>query len=46
MDLRDLGWRGGMDWVDLTEDGDRWWILFIGLMNRWIPKRGRNFLTG
>ena len=37
MELRDVGWRGGMDWVDLAQDRDRWWTLLIGLMNRWIP---------
>jgi len=37
MDLCDVGWGGGMEWVDLAQDRDRWWTLFIGLMNCWIP---------
>jgi len=24
LDLCDVGWRGGMDWVDLAQDRDRW----------------------
>jgi hypothetical protein len=26
MDLREIGW-GGMDWIDLTQDGDQWRAL-------------------
>jgi hypothetical protein len=37
MDLRDVGWGGDMEWVDLTQDRDRWWTLLIALMNHWIP---------
>jgi hypothetical protein len=27
MDLLEAGW-GGMDWIDLAQDGDRWRALF------------------
>ena len=37
IDLRDMGWGGDMEWVDLTQDRDRWWTLLIALMNLWIP---------
>ena len=30
--LQVVGW-GGMDWIDLTQDGDRWRALVNGLMN-------------
>jgi hypothetical protein len=26
MDLREIGW-GGMDWINLTQDGDQWRAL-------------------
>jgi hypothetical protein len=26
MILRDIGW-GGVDWIDLTQDGDQWMAL-------------------
>jgi hypothetical protein len=32
MDLRELG-LGGMDWVDLAQDRDRWWALMNTVMN-------------
>jgi len=24
---------GGMDWIDLAQDRDRWWALVNGVMN-------------
>jgi len=27
----------GMDWIDLTQDGDRWWALVNTLMNLGVP---------
>jgi len=24
---------GGMDWIDVTQDGDRWWALVNTVMN-------------
>jgi hypothetical protein len=32
IDLREIGW-GGMDWIDLTHDRDRWRALVITEMN-------------
>jgi uncharacterized protein YebE (UPF0316 family) len=32
MDLREVGY-GGMDWIDLSQDWDRWRILVNGIMN-------------
>jgi hypothetical protein len=27
LDLLDIGWVGGTDWIYLAEDKDRWWAL-------------------
>jgi hypothetical protein len=32
MDLRETGW-GSVDWIQLTQDRDRWWALVNTLMN-------------
>ena len=44
MDLQELGW-GGMDWIDVAEDRDRWWVLVSAVMNLWVPQNAGNFLT-
>jgi hypothetical protein len=36
MDLGDIGW-GGMDWIDLAQDGDRWRAVLNTVMNVWVP---------
>jgi hypothetical protein len=36
MDLREIGW-GGMDWIDLTQDRDRWIALVNTVMNLRVP---------
>jgi hypothetical protein len=30
-------WDGGMDWVDLAQNSDRWWALVNAVMNLWVP---------
>jgi hypothetical protein len=35
MDLRE-GW-GGVDWIDLAQDRDRWWALVYTVMNLRVP---------
>jgi hypothetical protein len=32
MDLREFGW-GGMDWINLAQDRDRWPALVNAVMN-------------
>jgi hypothetical protein len=36
MDLREIGW-GGMDWVDLAQDGVQWRSLVNTVMNLPVP---------
>jgi hypothetical protein len=36
-------WNGGMDWIDLTRDRDRWWALVNAVIN--VPETAGNFLT-
>jgi hypothetical protein len=36
IDLQELG-CGGMDWIKLAQDRDRWWALVNTVMNLQIP---------
>jgi hypothetical protein len=36
MDLREAGW-GGVDWIGLAQDRDRWWALVYTVMNLRVP---------
>jgi hypothetical protein len=44
MDLQEVE-CGGMDWIDLVQDRDRWQTLVNAIMNLWIPQNVENFLT-
>jgi len=42
MDLQEVEWAGqdrggGMDWIDLTQDRDRWWALVKAVINLGVP---------
>jgi hypothetical protein len=36
MDLQEVG-CGGLDWIELAEDRDRWWALVTMVMNLGVP---------
>jgi len=36
MYLQEVSW-GGMDWMDLVQDRDRWWALVKAVMSLRIP---------
>jgi hypothetical protein len=46
MGLQEVGWGGGMDWIDLAHDRNRRQAPVKMVMNLQVPYYTRNFLTG
>jgi len=36
MDLHEEVW-GDVDWINLTQDRDRWWVLVNAVTKPWVP---------
>jgi hypothetical protein len=43
-DLQEVG-CGGVDWIELAKDWDRWQALVNAVMNLQVPSNAGNFLT-
>ena len=44
IDIQEMG-CGGIVWIDLAQDRDRWRALMTAVMNLRVPQNAGNFLT-
>jgi len=44
IDIQEMG-CGGIVWIDLAQDRDRWRALMTAVMNLRVPQNAANFLT-
>jgi hypothetical protein len=40
-----MKWNGGMNWIYVTQDRDRWWAVVDAVTNIWFPQNAGIFLT-
>jgi hypothetical protein len=45
MDLREIGLGGGVDWIGLAQDRDRWWAVVSAVLNLRVLAP-RSYLSG
>jgi hypothetical protein len=45
MDFWDIEW-GGVDWIDLVQDRDKWRDLVNAVMNLWFLQNARSLSSG
>jgi hypothetical protein len=36
---------GDLDWIQLAQDEDQWWVLWYIILNPHVPERVRNILS-
>jgi hypothetical protein len=36
MDLREFGWTGGVEWIHLAQDRDRWRAVVYTMIKPWV----------
>jgi hypothetical protein len=45
MDLLDIGW-GGVEWIGLAQDRDKWRVFVNAVMNLRVPQNAGNISNG